>query len=380
MDRHRTLIEEVVRDLAAIDRPSASAGEGDAAERLRARLEGLGARARIESERAAGGFWWPLGLANALGLTATFLPRRARVVLGAFAAAAVWDDVSGGRQWFRRPLQRRTTYNVVAEAGDPAAERVAILVAHHDAAHTGRLFDPAVPRWAARRFKERVERADRTLPILWLVFAGPVAAALGLRRLARFLTAGVGAVMTDIGRSAVVPGANDNLAAVGVLAAVAAELRERPLAGVRVILLSTGSEESSMEGMQGFVRRHRDGLLAGDAHVLCLECVGSPLPVLLEGEGMLRMRDYPATERDRLARAAGDAGVHLHRGLRTVAATDGLVTLVRGIPTACLAGVDPETWFPANYHWPTDTPDNLDWDRIEDCAAVCDAWLRRLAA
>ena len=379
MSRHRGLIQEVVEELAAIDRPSASAGERRAAERLVERFGQLGVPARIEEERAHGGFWWPIGLANALAVVATFLPRPLRIAAAAVAAAAVHDDTTGGRQWFRRPLQRRRTFNVVAELGDPAARRVVVVVAHHDAAHSSVIYNPALPEASARRFAEQMAEADRTLPIMWSTIAAPLLALVGLRRAARLWAAGVGAIMADIGRSPTVPGANDNLAAVGVLVATAAALRDEPVEGVRVVLLSTGSEESFSEGMQGFVRRHRDGLLAGDVQVLALECIGSPLLCLVECEGMMQMRDYPADSRDALARAAEAAGVSAHRGLRTVAASDAVVSLSRGIPSAMLGGVDDRTWFPSNYHWPTDTPENLDWDRVEDAAAVVEAWVRRSA-
>ena len=47
-----------------------------------------------------------------------------------------------------------------------------------------------------------------------------------------------------------------------------------------------------MEGMQGFMRRHRATLDPARTTVLCLECVGSPTLTLVEAEGMLRMRYY----------------------------------------------------------------------------------------
>ncbi len=63
------------------------------------------------------------------------------------AAAAVYDDVGGGRLWFRRrALPHRPTYNVVAEAGDPDGARTVVFLAHHDAAHSGLVFHPALPR------------------------------------------------------------------------------------------------------------------------------------------------------------------------------------------------------------------------------------------
>jgi putative aminopeptidase FrvX len=184
--------------------------------------------------------------------------------------------------------------------------------------------------------------------------------------------------MADIGARAVVPGANDNLSAVAVLLAVAERLRATPLTGARVLLVSTGSEESFMEGMQGFGRRHFTALPPDSTDVLCLECLGGPTLIVLEGEGMLRMRDYSPALRDELAAAADDAGVSVTRGLRTVAATDGLIALRAGYRTATLASMD-YTKLPLNYHWPSDAPEALHWQTIDDAIAVCERFLRRRA-
>jgi hypothetical protein len=380
----RPLIERVVRELASYERPSASDGERRAAEWLAGELRSAGCReVRVEQEQAHGGYWWPLGLLNVAALAASTLGRRTAALVGGLAAAAIYDDVSGGRLWFRRrTLPHRPTYNVVAEAGDPHAERTVVFMAHHDAAHSGLVFHPALPRIAMERMPELHAKADQSVPILYGVFLGPLLLALwGLtgRRLLRLLgtcfAAGATCTMVDIGRSSVVPGANDNLGAVGVIVALAHSLAANPPAGVRVILLSTGSEESFMEGMQAFGRRHFADLPRATTEFVCLECIGSPQLCVVEAEGMLRMRHYPEQSREALARAGEAAGVDLRRGLRTVAATDGLIALRAGYPTCTLGGVD-ETKFPSNYHWPSDTPDNLTWESLEGAVRVCEAYLR----
>jgi hypothetical protein len=380
----RPLIERVVRELASYERPSASDGERRAAEWLGGELRAAGCReVRVEQEQAHGGYWWPLGLLNVAALAAATLGRRPAALVGGLAAAAVYDDVSGGRLWFRRrALPHRPTYNVVAEAGDPHAERTVVFMAHHDAAHSGLVFHPALPRIAMERMPELHAKADQSVPILYGVFLGPLLLALwGLtgRRLLRVLgtcfAAGATCTMADIGRSPVVPGANDNLGAVGVIVALAHSLAANPPAGVRVILLSTGSEESFMEGMQAYKRRHFPDLPRATTEFVCLECIGSPQLCVVEAEGMLRMRHYPEESREALARAGEAAGVDLVRGLRTVAATDGLIALRAGYPTCTLGGVD-ETKFPSNYHWPSDTPDNLTWESLEGALRVCEAYVR----
>jgi len=381
----------VVHELAGYERPSASQGERRAAEWIAGRLRQLGLTATVEIERAHGGYWWPLGLLNGSVALAGFAARRtharwARLLaagLGIGAGAAIWDEVGGGRLWFRRAaLPHRDTFNVVAEAGDPDGAETLIVVAHHDAAHSGLVFHPALPRLFAERFPAAHERSSQSLPIMYATWLGPVMVALGsilgragLTRAGSLLGVCAAGAMFDIGRSEVVPGANDNLSAVAVLVALARSLAERPVDGVRVLLLSTGSEESFMEGMQGFMRRHRATLDPAHTTVLCLECVGSPTLALVEAEGMLRMRPYSDAARQRLADAADAAGVALARGLRTVAATDALIALRRDYDAVTLASID-ATKFPSNYHWPSDTPENLDWQTMQRAFAVVDSFVR----
>jgi Peptidase family M28 len=384
-------LRSVVHELASFERPSASEGERRAAEWLAGRMRELGHPASVEAERAHGGYWWPLGLLNAgaalAGVASAGSRSRSRrlltAALGAAGAAAIWDDVSGGRLWFRRAaLPHRETFNMVAEAGERDASETVIVVAHHDAAHSGLVFHPALPRLFAERFPGLHERSSQSLPIMYATWLGPVMVALGsllrrprLSRGGSLLATGAAAAMLDIGRSGVVPGANDNLSAVAVLVALARSLAERPLPGLRVLLLSTGSEESFMEGMQGFISRHGPSLDPERTTVLCLECVGSPTLTLVEAEGMLRMRPYTDAARRRLADAAEAAGVEIVRGLRTVAATDALIALRRGYGAVTLASIDASK-FPSNYHWPSDTPENLDWATMERAFAVTEQFVR----
>jgi Zn-dependent M28 family amino/carboxypeptidase len=145
--------------------------------------------------------------------------------------------------------------------------------------------------------------------------------------------------------------------------------------GVRVILLSTGSEESFMEGMRGFARRHFPSLPRDRTRVLCVESVGAPELVVIEGEGMIRMRDYPAESRELLAACGERAGVPLRRGLRLGLATDGLIALKAGYPSAALSSVTPYK-FTANYHSHRDTSARVDFGSVEGAVRVCREFVR----
>ena len=379
-----------IYELAGMQRPSASEGERIAAESIATHLRELGCETEVEQERAHGGYWWPIGLANAAAGAAAVGALRsnragtrvAAVVTASIAAAGLWDDLGQGRRWIRRLLPQRPTYNVVAQAGDPDAKTTIVVVAHHDAAHSGLVFHPALGQIGPRIAPKHHERATKTAPIMFAVWLGPVmiaaGAATGVARLIRAglaLSLGSIAVMADISSRSVVPGANDNLTAVGAVIALAQRLHDEPLTGARVLLVSTGSEESFSEGMSGFLARHGDELDPSRTQLLCLECLGGARLIVVEGEGMLRMRDYPAEMCDALVQAADHAGVSIERGAKTVAATDALVALRAGYPVVTLASME-DTKLPLNYHWPNDVPENLRWPTLERAIEVCEQFVR----
>jgi hypothetical protein len=381
-------LEAVVQHLASFERASASAGERKAAEWIAQRLREEGCTPRIDQERAHGTYWWPLGLlCAAAGIGALTGRRAAMAGAGALAAAGIADDISGGRQWFRRRfLPSRATWNVVAEAGDPGGERTVVLVAHHDAAHWSLLFAPQVSEFIGDRWPALLENTDTTPPVMFPVIGGPLLVTLAgltglrsLRRAGAVVSLGAAATFAEIGSRSTVPGANDNLSGVATLVGVARRLREEPVEGLRVLLVSTGSEESFMEGMQAFARRHFAALPVDRTHVVCIDTVGSPELIQLEGEGMLWMREYPAAFKDLVDRCAASAGVRLRRGLRFRNATDGLIALRRGYPTVMLGSVN-RYKLPDNYHWPTDTADNVDYSTVMDAVTLCEAVVRTLAA
>ena len=344
-----------VERLASIERPSASEGERQAAELIAADLESTGARVRLEEERAHGGYWWPIGLPAALSALAGPLG----AVVGLGGAAAVADDIVAGQQRFRRHLlPSRPTENVVAEIGPEEAERTVVGLLEH---------------------------ANTTPPTMWGAVIGPALVGLGslfgmrrLRRAGQVLCLGYAAAMADIGLRKLVPGANDNLSGVAVLSSLARSLAaDPPPEGLRVILLSTGSEESFLEGMHAFSRRHFGDLPKDTTRFISVDTVGSPRLAPLEGEGMLWMNEYPKDFLALLKEEAERLGVDLVPNLRFRNATDGVVPLRRGYPAVALGSVD-EFKIPTNYHWPTDTADRVDYGTVADCARLCDALVRRL--
>jgi hypothetical protein len=380
-------LRERLEELERIERPSASDGERQAAEWLVGQLAALGAEARLEAEDAHGTYWWPLGLGAALGAIGAALTLRGRRLLGALfgllGTAGMADDFPPHQRRLRRLLPRRTTYNVHCELGDPSAERTVVFISHHDAPHSGIVFHPKPAQIAGRL--GLIEKTDTSPPLMWPVLGGPLLAALGaltgrkpLAKLGLFLGAGSVAAMTDIGARRTVPGANDNGSAVIALLALARRFAAEPPQGIRVILLSTGSEESFSEGIKAWGERHFPDLSRETTLFLCLESIGSPHLLVLRGEGFLKMYEYSPRALAFMDGLAEEMDIELVPNLRVRAGTDGLEPLAAGYETAVLCSCD-DLKQASNYHWPSDVAANIEYGTLERAIDVSEEAVRRLS-
>ncbi len=387
-------LRETIEALAAFERRPHSKGEKRAAEWIAERFEHAGCEARVEEELSHPYYApWMAALCGA-GVAAAYLAvrggplrRAAAALLGGAAAAAIADDSSNWGRVFRGAVtERKTTWNAVAEAGDPEAERTLVLLAHHDASNTGVVFDQNLQRMVWERWPDLIERTDTGVPMWWSVAAGPGLAGLGglLGRRGLAIAGGIASATAvagflDIARSPVVPGANDNLSGVAVMVALAEELQQRPIEGLRVVFASCGSEEVLQGGVIGFFERHRDELPPGRTWVVNNDSVGSPTLALLEGEGPFVMEDFLDDFKDLIEDIAAENGIALRRGLRARLSTDSVIPHRAGYPVASFASVN--AWKAvSNYHWPTDTPENVDYATVADATRLTRLIAERLAA
>jgi hypothetical protein len=370
-------LREVCEQLAPIDKTACSPGEREAAEWIAQRLRRAGVdQVAVEEAPSWGGAPPTLVTLGALGMAGAALVLANRRMSGALLAAAsiagVLDEAENGPRIVRRALRRRrTTVNVVARLGDPGADRTLVVLSHHDAAQTGLLYDQTLQRKLNERFPGLLRRVKTQPPQWWIGVAGQLGALLGAAT-GRRAAAATGLVLTglatclviDVLRSPTVPGANDNLSAVGLIVAFAELLRKRPIPGLRVVLVSAGAEETLQDGIRGFVARHRRELDPDRTWMLNFDAIGSPRLIMLEGEGPFWMSDYTDPGfRDLIARCAVEQGIALERGYRARASTDSVITSRAGYPSTCLTSLN-EWHGISNYHLMSDTPDNLNYGTI----------------
>ncbi|HEY4997069.1 MAG TPA: M28 family peptidase, partial [Solirubrobacteraceae bacterium] len=391
------ILREVVDTLAPLDRTPCSSGEREAAEWLAARMRAIdGVDVKLEDEPSWGTFpptAFALGL---LGMSAAALVLRGRRLLGALLAAigyaGVVDEAQNGPRIVRRLIRRRrTTVNLIARVEGPGLDTASpptlVVIAHHDAPQTGMLFDQTLQKWIYEHAPQVLESVKTPPPQWWVGLAGPiltVAGALtgrrGFARAALPVGAFGTALVADVWRSETVQGANDNLSGVACLVGLAEMLAVRPAAGLRVLLVSCGAEETLQDGIRAFIASHRHELDTERTWFVNLDTVGSPHLVMLKAEGPIWMESYEGPWlSEALAGHAERLGIGLHRGFRARASTDSVIPSRAGYPIATLVSMT--DWFsPANYHLPTDVPANLIYDSVADATRLVYELAQDLAA
>ncbi len=353
-----------VEALAAIERGATSAGERASAEWVAGRLAEAGAAdVRLEGFRYQGTYAWAHAAHFALGALGG---------LAALGAAVSFDlEFSGRLQWIRRLLPAGPGTNVVARVpagGEP--QRTLVLVAHHDAAHTGLIWDPRLVRMSRGS-------SFATLPML----AFGLAALPRTRRLGRALLVALAALEADVARGAIVPGASDNATGVAATLALVEGWVRDPLPGCEVVALFPGCEEAGMGGMAAWLRAGSARLDPRRTLVLGLDTLGAGDPVVAAAEGPprpVRYRDADLAWADAGARRAG---LEPPQRRRVSGWTDAVLALLAGLPSVSLLSMRDGLF--TNYHLPTDTPGRVDWGSVERClrlaTGIGEAWADQAA-
>jgi Iap family predicted aminopeptidase len=100
---------------------------------------------------------------------------------------------------------------------------------------------------------------------------------------------------------------------------------------------------------------------------------------MLEAEGPVWMESYSGPWlRDEAEAQAQELGIELRRGYRARASTDSIIPSRAGYPIVTLVSMS--DWGPpANYHLPSDVPENVVYATVDDATRLTFALGRRLA-
>ena len=334
---------------------------------------------------------------SAVGNIIGQLAPAAGAVLAGAAASSYWADSTRTAYVLRRLLPWRPSQNLLAVSPARSGQtrlRI-VLVAHADAAFTGKIFDPDVMKRALNmplpdnfRFLDRMmELATRSQAALAGVDVLRALAGRSGRQdlLLRALLATPGllvalANLEVVLRDEVVPGANDNLSGCAALPVLAARLLPEQPDDVEYVFAAAGAEETSLGGSDAMAAAHLNDWDPERTVVLAVDTLSGGELRFIEREGELQPLRIAPRLRHCLQRvAAEDARFRNVRGFdMPVGGTDALPFARRGYHAAAITCIDPEIGAPRNYHHPSDTPENLDTAQLIDSVDFIELAVREI--
>ncbi len=320
---------------------------------------------------------------------------RTAALLHLLAGISYWADSTHRAELLRRLCPAPRSHNLLATLpAEGELRRRVVVLAHVDAAFSGLLFHPRLARWFAKgELPPWLAPLER--PLRLATHAQFALAALDLLRAAGLARSGWGsavnallsapaaiglAVAADVlRRNQVVAGANDDLSGVAGALLLARRLERSRPDGLEVVLAFTGAEEAGLGGARALARAKADSWDPAITVALGLDGLGNGKLCYFE-EGEVERAPVPDWLRELLRSVAASeprfAGLQPH--VIPVGGTDVYAFRRRGYDGVCLGFVDPELGAPRHYHWPSDTPENLDLSGFVDAVDFAERLIWKL--
>ena len=364
-------------------RPSAGEGERKAAEYIEEQLKGFGYYVKTEPFRSVRSFSHAyilvFLLATAGFIVATVLDKAAfGLLLTGIALVAFVGENTTTLHLATALIPTGQSQNVVGRlAARELPRRRLVLCAHYDSARSGLIWHPAL----ARRFRLTFLTEAVSLLLLPIIFGAQ--AITGIRVLGYaavpFGAVVVVALLLLIQRELSgkhVEGANDNASGVAVMLSLAEALAADASADTEVMVVATGCQEAGLVGMQNFVKAHIDDLER--AWIINIDNVGAGDVSYTTAEGMLLRHPTGKNLVEVAARVEQAPGINVSGRPFRVVSTDIEPLLLRRLDAITVIAT--RDGVPVNWHWKTDTLENIDPDSIDTAYRFVEAMVRRLIA
>ena len=173
-----------------------------------------------------------------------------------------------------------------------------------------------------------------------------------------------------------VAGANDNASGVGVMLTMAEAMSLDAPAETEVLVVATGCEEAGMVGMQSFLRRHKEELAR--SWIINIDNVGAGQVTYTTREGMLLPHRTGRELLETATRVASLPGIAVKGAPFRTMSNDTEPALLRGLEAITIIATD--DGIPVNWHWKTDTFENIDPDSVDMAYRFVEQVVRRLIA
>lgn len=361
-------------------RGSATPAEAQAAEYIASELEGMGLETKKEPFKSVTSFSWPfliiymlfplsaavyfsrpvMGLIlAALGLILFFLESNTFPILSSFL-----------------PGQPSQNVRAVIPARSKAIRQV-VITAHYDSSRWALNFKPGM----VENFRSSYLMMFGSMVAMVLLFAFAVATPFPkplfgfialLPALFLFITIGFLVHREIVGRYT--HGANDNASGTAVLLEVARALSKNPPATIGVEIVATGCEEAGTVGMIQYLKRH---FVPKHALFINLDNLGAGKLSVITEEGLLIPKKASTTLLDAAHETVEAKKLPVDFRPYKLLTTDATAVMMRGYGAVGVMGIDEKGLLP-NWHWVTDTFENVKPENLEQARELVLGILREL--
>lgn len=174
----------------------------------------------------------------------------------------------------------------------------------------------------------------------------------------------------------VVPGANDNLAAGAVAAAVGKYLNQNRPQNVEVWIGSQGSEEVGDKGAKAFVEKYGKAGILDKAYAIVLEECGSGEEILIVLKDMHKaIYSKEIIEKIQIVHSQikieNPNILPLRSGRLIIGSSDACRYIHKGYKAAVILGTEKGKNKPRHWHSPEDTPENIKKEVLKDFLEIC---------
>lgn len=376
---------DILKKLTALPhRGATTKEERQAAEIIRQQLAELNINAEIEPFKATTSYSWEVILIS-FSMIAGLLVSPFLSKLGtAIVLLGVWNYVrhfTGRTTLFTPLIPKKESQNVTAQI-PPASvtNKNILLIAHYDSARASAVFAPK----RVKNFRQSflLNTCIGIVSIIW-AYLGEYWGASNWFKLICLVLATVHLIniIIHIHREIYhrfVPGANDNASGVTAVLAVVENLRRQPLQNSKLWVAFTGCEEAGVQGARAFFREHWTELPTESTTIINIDNVGSGNLHYVTGEGMLLFYNF---DEDLISHCQNLTQNPPFENVRPLeyrrAYFDSLIFAQRGYRCTTLIALDHNGLIP-NWHWYTDTVENIDEKTIWQTADFATELIRRL--
>lgn len=382
---------DYLRQLAELPpRGAGTDGEGRAADWLREQGEKLGYDVEIQPfETPRHTLYIGPALVAGLLIVAIVLARvwpAIAFILAVLSFVPLIGEVLGSGPNFDLILPKSPSQNVflrprgAESAANNGNVQDVIVAAHYDAQWGSWLFAPAFRRFLQPFFYATYGGFGLALVAVvlrWVLPTGAITSIVTYVALGLLLLCG-GFLLLSQRTGKTVPGANDNGSGVAVALAMAEEWAHKPAGNVRLSFLFTGAEEVGMRGMHHFVKQARLRGFAPDTIFINVDNVGGGHLRYMLGEGMLGYQHFDAALVALAGRLAEEFDTDVLPLQNTLLPTDALVPAKAGYPAITFLATRGDESIP-EYHWHTDTLENVDRNTVEQTERFVKHFIEQLA-